>query len=508
VFAAGVASLLVSLRDNTPRVHLIQGNRPVNRSAADPLDLTAHNSPTLVANPTDPANLALANRIDSPRFSCALRTSFDGGATWLNVPVPSPAGAAIGCFAPDVAFGPDGVLYLSYTSFADVPPHGTVPDAVWMVTSSDGGRTLDPPVRASGPLAFQLRLTADPTRPGRVYLCWVQASETSTWGFVGDDNPIVVSRSEDAGHTWLAPTRVSPQARARVVAPAMATGVHDELYVAYVDVEDDKLDYLGAHKGRGGEPYAGPWSLIVAHSTDGGATWQESVAEPNLIPTRRFLMIFPPTPAIAVDRRRHRAFVAFQDGRLGDSDVWLWRSTDAAASWSRPTRVNDTRRKDGTSQYLPALAIAPNGRLDVVYYDRRADKANAANEVSLQSSFDAGRSFSPRLVVSDRPFDPGVGLGSDRDLAEIGSRLAALSTERRVLAVWTDTRGGNRRTGKQDLASAVASVDRPSQLRPALRGGGLVLMMAGVALAARSIRRRDHRAKISHMADVRHDQIA
>jgi len=75
--------------------------------------------------------------------------------------------------------------------------------------------------------------------------------------------------------------------------------------------------------------------------------------------------------------------------------------------------VNDTEERDRTSQYMPKLSVAPNGRLDVLYYDRRADRRrNVMNEVSMQSSFDAGDSFGPRLRLSSRGFDSRIGFGA------------------------------------------------------------------------------------------------
>jgi len=56
-------------------------------------------------------------------------------------------------------------------------------------------------------------------------------------------------------------------------------------------------------------------------------------------------------------------------------------------------RVNDTQKGDGTWHDLLKLAVAPDGRLDVLYYDRRADPRNLMNRVSPQSSFDEGHTF-------------------------------------------------------------------------------------------------------------------
>jgi hypothetical protein len=139
--------------------------------------------------------------------------------------------------------------------------------------------------------------------------------------------------------------------------------------------------------------------------------------------------------------------------------------------------------------------VAPNGRLDVVYYDRRADRTDVLNEVSLQASFDEGRTFIPRVKVSDRAFSSRIGFGLERGLPDLGSRLGLLSTDTRAYAVWTDTRGGSVRTAKQDIARGVVAFNDPPRLADGvetlLRIGGVLLIAAGVAtLIAATARRR------------------
>lgn len=68
----------------------MDGNAPINAGARDPTDISAHNSPTIARNPTNDANLAVANRIDSPRFSCALNVSYDDGGHLVADSDPDP----------------------------------------------------------------------------------------------------------------------------------------------------------------------------------------------------------------------------------------------------------------------------------------------------------------------------------------------------------------------------------------------------------------------------------
>lgn len=479
----GTALLAASAAESETEASLLRGNFPVNAGARDPGDLGAHNSPTLVRNPRDSRQLAIANRIDLPRFSCALHVSADAGASWSRTPIPIPEDEEPKCYAPDAAFGADGTLYLSFVTLAG---RGNVPHAVWLSTSSDGGRQLTKPVRVLGPLSFQVRLAADPRAAGRVYLTWLDGADVGLLRFESPGSPIRATRSDDGGTTWTEPVRVSDPARARVVAPVPAVGPRGELYVLYVDLGEDRLDYHGVHRGRGGRPSRGPWKLVLARSRDRGQSWQESVVEPRLVPTERFIVFIPPFPSLAVDRRSGKVYAGFQDGRLGDPDVMVWSLSPGEGAWDGPTRVNDTRERDGGSQYRPALSVAPDGRLDVVYYDRRGDPGDERNEVSLQSSFDGGSTFGPRLRLSTRRFDSRLGFGAERGLPDLGSRLASLSTNDRTLAVWTDARAASELTQKQDLYRALAGFSHPAELDESLasvlRYGGLVIALVGLAL--------------------------
>jgi hypothetical protein len=478
-----------------PHVAALGASAGIDARADDPLEIEANNSPTVVRSPRRPAQLAIANRIDTPRYSCALHVSSDSGVTWRRSVLPVPAREEPKCFAPDVAYGADGTLYVSYVTLRGL---GNVPHAAWISSSKDGGRTLSPPIRALGELAFQVRLRADPNVPGLIYLTYLHAGEVGLLRFARDGNPIEIVRSSDGGRTWSAPQRISDGRRARVVAATPAIGPHGEIYVTYLDLGEDRLDYAGEHRGEGGPPYPGTWSLIFARSRDRGASWEESTVAQRIVPTRRFIAFIPPFPALAVDRDGRHLYAAFTDGGLGDPDVRLWRSSDGGGRWTA-IRVNDTPEHDGRAQYLPQVAVAPDGRVDVLYLDRRDDGTDVRNDVSLQSSFDHAQSFGARVRLTTRSFDSRIGSGSISGLADLGSRLALLSTDERVLAVWPDTSAGTQGSGKQALRRSIATVVQPPQIAGGLRAlltfGGAALALLGLVLLGRWARPRIARGK-------------
>lgn len=482
VLGAG-AVLASTAYDDPPTASVLRGDAPVNTGAGNPSDIRSNNSPTLARNPVRSGNVVVSNRIDTPQFACVLNVSFDGGAEWTPTPITPPKGEEPKCFAPDVAFAPDGTLYLS---FVTLKGRGNIPNAVWTASSTDGGRTISRPERVTGPLRFQVRLAVHPKKSRRIHLTWVKGAEVGFLKFTEPGNPVQSVRSDDGGATWQKPVQVSDASRERVVAPVPAVGSRGELYVLYLDLGDDRLDYEGGHQGKGGAPHGGHFQLVLARSEDGGKTWGESVADKQIKPIDRFVVLFPPYPSLAVDPRDNRIYAAFHDARLGDPDVWVWSLAPGKKDWGKPTRVNDTPERDGRWQYLPQLAVAPKGRLDVVYYDRRSDTQNVMNHVSLQSSVDSGKSFIPSARLSSRAFDSRIGFGGKAGLPDLGSRLALLSDRERALAVWTDTRAGSRESNKQDLSRAVAAFSDPPRLSKAVKyglrygGAGLALLGLGV----------------------------
>ncbi|HWI09266.1 MAG TPA: sialidase family protein, partial [Solirubrobacteraceae bacterium] len=346
-----------------------------------------------------------------------------------------------------------------------------------------------------GELTFQVRLAPDPRNAERVFLTWLQGNEVGVLKFTEPGSRIVAARSDDAGETWSEPVPLSSPARGRVVTPAPLVSRDGTLYVLYQDLGDDRLNYEAGHNGRGGPPYEGKYSLVLARSRDGRTGWEESLVDDQIGPMHRFVVFLAPAPSLAIDDDG-RLYAAYQDTRFGDADVMLWTNEPGSSEWKGPIRVNDTRRRDGTAQYLPKLAVAPDGRLDVLYYDRRADRRNIMNQVSLQSSFDHGASFTPALRLSSQAFDSTIGFGRKEGLPDLGSRLALISDDRSSLAVWTDTRAGTPATQKQDLAQAVIAVSDPPRLsdgtKDLLRYGGIAAAVAGLALLGfAAVRRRE-----------------
>lgn len=449
VIALTGAGVALSGRSADRQVAVVAGdNLPVNQDATS---INAHNSPTIVVDPTDPTTLVVAGRIDRPRFSAGVHTSRDGGETWQDVTIAVPPGEDRP-FAPDLAFDGDGTLYVLFTTLRG---GGNNPGAVWLERSTDEGKTFSDPVRVTGPFAFQARLAVD-QGSGAIYVTWLQATAeaVNALNALGNPpNPIVIASSNDGGATFGEPERVSDDERLRVGAATPVVGPDGMVYVLYEDFGDDVRDFGGLE----GPVHDGRFQLVLARSADGAASFGPGrVVEAAVIPTERFLVYLPKFPSIAVDDRS-RIFVTWASGGAGSdgSTVFLRRSEDAGQTWTDPARVDDDR---GGDQYLPRVAVAPNGRVDVLFLHHGEEQESTLTTATLATSLDGGGTFST-VVASDAAFDSRVGPGSERGAADAGSRLGLASLDDAAFAVWTDTRRGTLETDKQDLYFAAVATE-------------------------------------------------
>jgi hypothetical protein len=203
--------------------------------------------------------------------------------------------------------------------------------------------------------------------------------------------------------------------------------------------------------------------MLVVQSQDGGQTWRNPVdaAEVYDLPFhfrnscfRNFSL-----PAFAADQTNGTLYIAWSDERNGDADIVLVRSTDGGQTWGAPVRVNDDPVGDGKDQFQPQLAVAPNGVVSVMFFDRRDDPNNVLINVYLAQSTDNGQTFGPNARVTDASSDPSL----DAPVPDDGSHVTffgdyqGLAVDNHFAHVfWNDTR-----TGSQEIFTAAMPSVQP-----------------------------------------------
>lgn len=469
---AGVVLVVVAVQ---PRPAALQPGDTVIVNADRP-GIAAHNSPAVAMHPRRPEVLVVADRIDTPEFSCSISRSTNGGLTWVPIDLPLAPGQP-NCHSPDVAFTATGELLVLTTATGG---RFNQPVGVWLQRFQEE-RAQGAPLAVAGPEAFHARLAA---QGDEVLVTWVQAGPAAAelpLGFPSPPNPILLARSDDGGRSFGSPVQVSEDDRL-VLQPTVLFGPDDTVVVGALDLGGDRSDYEADHGGQGGPPSDEPWQVVAWASDDRGASFgPAAVVADGLVPPSRLIVNLGPTPGFAWDLGSGRLYAVWDAGRDDARDVFLAYSDDAGATWS-PARAILPRPG---AQYLPAVAVAPDGRVDVVFYDRSADPADVLAEVALASSHDGASTF-VATTVSGTAFDSRIGFGSAQDLPQLGSQLAVLSEEDRALAFWADTTAGSVATNIQDLATATVHVTGAQGPRWPLVATGGVLVLVGAVLTWRS----------------------
>ncbi len=445
---------------------------------ADRPGINAHNSPSVAVDPDRPAIVALADRIDTPRFSCSVSVSTNSGDNWRPLTLPLPEDAP-NCHQPDVAYGAGGELLVLFTATGG---RFNQPLGVWLQRFA-GEFPEGPAVQVAPAEAFHARMAVE---GANVWVTWVQVDGAAEkpLGFGTTPAPLRLARSTDGGATFAAPVTVS--AGRRVVAPSPVVIGGGRLAVGALDMAGDFDDYEARHGGQGGPPSDEGWRVLTWTSVDGGATFGPpvTVAE-QLVAPARIIVNLAPAPAFSRDPSLDgRLYAAWDAGRGDARDVFLSRSDDAGTTWSEPVAVAPRPR----GQFLPAVGVSPEGRVDVVFYDRADDPEDVRAQVTMASSFDAGRTFRT-ATVSDAPFDTRIGFGSLQGIPVLGSRLAVHSDTDRSLAFWADTSRGTIDDNVQDLAAVGVDIEEAGRRRPALMLlGALLLGLGGCLVAVVSLR--------------------
>ena len=456
--------------------------------------------PHLAVDPDDPDHIVVA-MIDYNFPSNTTYVSFDGGATWEG---PNQTGYLpddrVSGGDPVVAFDRKGNVYLASISigveeFTIGPMYtSSIVSSIAVARSTNGGfdwpvivstdrsgvtlseQSIDPAGRLRGSVAIGFldkpwmvvgRHHTDPNRDV-IYMAYTYFETFYDIMYAGE-LPLMLARemsttirlvtSEDGGLTWTDPLAVSPTVRRifgavdsgdapgqfgtdRVLqGPRPAVDSRGNLYVTWLDSTDD-----GSMEGVG--------ELRVAHSTDGGKTFDESViaAVFNEIPF---------TPRNASFRYWGSSFPRIEVGPQGDiylvytarpterpqddGDIFFIRSVDRGETWTKPFRLNDD---DGDKlQFFPEITVDPNGYLHVMWGDMRDDSKNLRYHIYYTSSEDRGSTWgfeqeelglrTGDTRVTDFASNPMRGFTYGLFL---GDYFGIASTEDEVYMVWPDTR--------------------------------------------------------------------
>jgi hypothetical protein len=182
---------------------------------------------------------------------------------------------------------------------------------------------------------------------------------------------------------------------------------------------------------------------------------------------------------------------------LGDRDIFTRRSTDGGKTWSDAKQINDdaaSATEGGHAQTNPAISVAPNGRVDAVWWDFRNDQGLFTNDAYYSWSEDNGVTWSKNVRVNDRAINRRIGVWSNG--YDMRQPIGVASTNKFAVFAWDDTRNADSVTDGQDVYSSVVQHEvigagASDALRYAiaalvgLAAGGLVLLAVSLTTGRR-----------------------
>src|SRR5256886_2796277 len=211
---------------------------------------------------------------------------------------------------------------------------------------------------------------------GRLFVAWAEFS-----GF--GRSPIDIAYSDDEGLQWAGPIRISDKGNQFDQDAIPRVGPDGTVYVSWVSGPNEKSLKNNV--------------AMIDKSSDGGATWgtdqvAASIVSPigGLLPNSNY-RVFEDVHS-TVDQQSGRVVLSYTDQKSGASNIYATHNLAAGdiTQWSTPAAV----KPGGQEQFFPWMSSAPNGRVDLVFYDRSCDPtSDKLNCVSLASTADDGISW-------------------------------------------------------------------------------------------------------------------
>ena len=425
-----------------------------------------HNTPQIARNPTNGELVVVESDVRGSR-RCNIHLSTDEGRTWApgGDPMVEPVTDCgfYGEYGPyaTLAFGKNGDLYVAFVASEFLQrARNDVPRHVFLARSSDGGRTFDttrvfdsPDGNPDRGLNKGPMVAVDPNAPERVYVGWRQGIFAPN---AKEKLKTNVAVSQDGGRTFGAPVDLTDERGGDY--PGLAVDGDGTVHAVY---------WTRAFPPASSTAPGPPRPIQYVQSADRGRTWSKGqVIDPGNQST-------PRPPLLAADPRSSAVYMVWYTnaevnnqapGYQGFHDIYLRASTDAGRTWGDRLTVNDDRTT--ANQFEPGLSIAPNGRLDIAWYDFRHSPAppvpttgqgseQGVSDVYYASSTDRGRSVSPNVRITDRGMDRTLGGWKFDSKFNVGIS----SSNDTVYFAWQDSRNAIRDTDAEDVYTAALALD-------------------------------------------------
>ncbi len=288
---------------------------------------------------------------------------------------------------PSIAVDPSGTIYIAWEDdrLGDLD--------IYFASSTDGGSSWTTPnekVNTDPTIQNQGKPSIAADSFGNLYLAWEDLRSGTNWD-------IYFANSTDGGATWSNPNLIvnNDTSARHQINPSIAVNSIGTVYAVWEDY-------------RSGTDS----DIYFAMSTDGGATW----TDPNvriIIDATNATQWFP---VIAVDSADN-IYVAWQDDRNGNDDIYFAMSSDGGATWTDPNvKVNtDVGTAD---QRNPTIAVNSTGTIYLAW-----EEYNSTHwDINFTKSTDGGMIWTNYNTMvntdggSENQFNPCIGVDSTDEI--------------------------------------------------------------------------------------------
>lgn len=508
---AGVAALLAvpsgsvaAQETDGPRL-----TRSVHATVDDVRPTRTYSAPYMLLAPDHPLTV-VASTVEMRARTCHLLRSTDGGQTWTLLDASPSLEDYPFCFHTSgmttmtpMGWGRDGTLYYALSGWSDADVEGDPSGghsgvrgnlSVLLARSDDLGDSWDTvvahdvrgntgeDVENNRPIS-SMAVDAATGSQDSVYIAWTRRLP------LAEDAPRepMIAASADGGRTFSAPvsafgdyerdTGEGTLGLSFSAAPSVAVDDRGTVYVLF-----------------GASGQGAPSTLLLATSTDGARTFQ--VTEVDEMGGQFAYPVMRWAPGGGEQGTLHLIYEDKPGEPTGDRDIFYRHSTDGGTTWSNPLKLNDDDPAQVYGQYNANVSIAPDGRVDAVWWDFRDDPGLFANDVYYAYSTDNGETWSPNLRVTDRSIPRKIGTWSNG--FDMRQPPGVASHDTYAVVGWDDTRLSDEIAQGQDVFTGVAQfspVPAGGRTTFELAAAGLVgLVVAGLVLLLAGLRVRQEPA--------------